>query len=536
MQGGTRVYCLYRVSLSRQADHAREGNHDQVDIPMQKEACRKFCQEHGWEIVNSFTESGVSGYKCSIMDRESIQDILSEAAGKSYDILLVYALDRLSRRDYELPLLMQRLHQEGITVWSTQEGEIPYNNSTDHLLLYMQGWKAYGESERISQRITTIQEQIVMKGEYRGGAIPYGYKLIESGEISKQGRKRHLLAIHEPEAIIVRLIFRKIVDEGFSMYELTRFLSKMKRPSDTREMVWRSATLHVLVRNRIYIGQQRYQKEYSLPFERLQIIDPTVFQRAQKITSKDKKGLPGKHAPVEPAPVYHDLVYCGHCGGHLVYNHAFDKHRDGSYTTRYYYRCYNRERFVDPCNGASTFAARQIDADVRMKTTSLVQFLMDSPVEDLVRNSAELARTEYLVQRESLQKQLTDLNGQLDMLQNKLTTMLSLYGIESTSKLQLVYQDVRDKRDSVYQSLQRMKPDHYEMDHLVKTKERHLRKIIQACEQWSKMRWKEAEKMTPRFFERIEVHQGYQLDYRVVPEIQQFLPVVQYLEGETENS
>ena len=171
-----------------------------------------------------------------------------------------------------------------------------------------------------------------------------------------------------------------------------------------------------------------------------------------------------------------------------------------------------------------------------MKTTSLVQFLMDSPVEDLVRNSAELARTEYLVQRESLQKQLADLNGQLDMLQNKLTTMLSLYGIESTSKLQLVYQDVRDKRDSVYQSLQRMKPDHYEMDHLVKTKERHLRKIIQACEQWSKMRWKEAEKMTPRFFERIEVHQGYQLDYRVVPEIQQFLPVVQYLEGETENS
>lgn len=535
MQGGTRVYCLYRVSLTRQADHVHANGQIQTDIPMQKEACRKFCQEHGWEIVNSFTEPGVSGYKNSIFDRDSIRDILTEASEGNYDILLVYTLDRLSRRDYELPILMQRLHQEGITVWSAQEGEIPYNNSTDHLLLYMQGWKAYGESERISQRITTIQGQIVMKGEYRGGAIPYGYKLIESGEVSKQGRKRHLLAIHEPEANIVRMIFRKIVDEGCSMYEMTRFLSQMERPTDTRKMVWRSATLHVLLRNRIYVGQQRFLNEHSLPFERLQIIDPVTFNRVQQLTTKKKRRLPGKRAIVEPPPLYHDLVYCGHCGGHLVYNHAFDKHKDGSYTTRYYYRCYNRERFVDPCNGASTFSARQVDADVRMRTESLVRFLMESPVEDLVKNSAELSRTEYLIQRENLQKKLSVLNNQLETLQVKLTDMLRLYGIEATSELQLVYQDVRDSRDGIYHTLQKTKPEHYEMEHLLKIKEKNLKKILLECEHWTNMDWKEAEKMTPRFFERIEVHQGYQLEYKIVPEILQFLPTVCSLKDETKS-
>ena len=476
----------------------------------------------------------MSGYKNSVFDRDSVKDILYEANEKSFDILLVYTLDRLTRRDYELPMLMQRLHQKGISVWSTQEGEIPYNTSTDHLLLYMQGWKAYGESERISQRITTIQEQIVMRGEYRGGAVPYGYKLVESGEISKQGNKRHLLAIHEPEAVVIRMIFSKIIDEGYTMYEMTRFLSQMERPADTRKMVWRSATLHVLLRNRIYIGQQRFQNEYSLPFQRLQIVDPKIFNRVQELTTIRKKRLPGKRSIVEPPPVYHDLVYCGCCGSHLVFNHAFDKHKDGSYTTRYYYRCYNKERFSDPCKGASTFSARQVDADVRMKTASLVRFLLESPAEELVNNSVELARTEYLVQRENLQKKLAVLNEQLETLQTKLTDMLRLYGVEATSELQLVYHDVRDSRDSVYKSLLRVKPEYINNEHLRRIKEKNLQKIILECECWNSLNWKEAEELTPRFFERIEVHQGYQLDYKIVPEIQQFLPFICNLTDEAE--
>ena len=91
---------------------------------------------------------------------------------------------------------------------------------------------------------------------------------------------------------------------------------------------------------------------------------------------------------------------------------------------------------------------------------------------------------------------------------------------------------VRDSRDGIYYTLQKTKPEHYEMEHLLKIKEKNLKKILLECEHWTNMDWKEAEKMTPRFFERIEVHQGYQLNYRIVPEIQQFLPVMIDLENE----
>ncbi|MBR0091861.1 MAG: recombinase family protein [Lachnospiraceae bacterium] len=531
MQGGTRVYCLYRVSLSKQADHIRVDGQTQADIPMQKEACRKYCQDHGWEIVNSFTEPGVSGYKNSIFERDAIADILSEAKEGNYDILLVYALDRLSRRDYELPILMQRLNQAGISVWTTQEGEIPYKNSTDHLLLYMQGWKAYGESERISQRIATVQSQIVMRGEYRGGAVPYGYRLVESGEISKQGRKRHLLCIHEPEAAIVRIIFSKIADEGYTMYELTRYLSEMKMPDDVRKLTWRSATLHDMLRNRIYIGQQRFGSEYSLPFSRMQIIDPSIFIRTQEIINHTRKALKGKRGTYDPPPQYHDLIFCGHCGSHLVYNHAFDKHKDGVCAIRYYYRCYNKERFTNPCTGASTFSGKQIDADVREKTTALISFFLSAPKDSLIMNSAELARTESLVQRENLKKQLAELDDQLEVLQKRLTDTLRLYGIETTTELQIVYNDIRTKRNCVFHALQNLKPTHCELDYLIKTKERSLEKILSECEQWNQKSWKEAEGMTPRFFERIDVFRGYQLKYHIVSEVKQFLPVTMLCEN-----
>ena len=114
MQGGTRVYCLYRVSLSRQADRIQIGERNEADIPMQRDACRKFCNEHGWEIVNSITEPGVSGYKTPTFERYAIQEILSEAKTGNYDILLVYTIDRLSRRDYELPMLVAELKNAGV--------------------------------------------------------------------------------------------------------------------------------------------------------------------------------------------------------------------------------------------------------------------------------------------------------------------------------------------------------------------------------------------------------------------------------------
>lgn len=174
MDSQNRVICLYRVSLLRQVDHVEHDAQTVADIPMQRTACRKYCTEHGWTIVGEFQETGIYGYKNSTFQRTAVKEIIAAANKQTFDTLLVYTVDRLSRRNYELPMLFEQITECGITVWSVQEGELRYKTSTDRLLVYLYGWKANGESERRSQRISTIQHQMTSRGEFRGGAVPFG--------------------------------------------------------------------------------------------------------------------------------------------------------------------------------------------------------------------------------------------------------------------------------------------------------------------------------------------------------------------------
>lgn len=97
-----RVYCLYRVSTTKQVGHDEK---NQANIPMQRKACHEFANKMGWIIVGEKQENGVSGYKISTENRDKIQRIKQKAEQGIFDILLVFMFDRLGRRSDEI--LMQ---------------------------------------------------------------------------------------------------------------------------------------------------------------------------------------------------------------------------------------------------------------------------------------------------------------------------------------------------------------------------------------------------------------------------------------------
>jgi DNA invertase Pin-like site-specific DNA recombinase len=119
-----RVFCLYRVSTMGQVD--------KNDIPMQREECQKFCAEQGWEIVDSRSEKGVSGYKKSAEQRDAILDIREAATKGSFDILLVFMSDRLGRREDETPFIVQWFVNHGVEVWSVVEGQQKFESHMDN--------------------------------------------------------------------------------------------------------------------------------------------------------------------------------------------------------------------------------------------------------------------------------------------------------------------------------------------------------------------------------------------------------------------
>ena len=165
-----RAALSYRVSTKGQVDHD--------DIPMQKIACRKFAQEHGWRVVLEKAEKGVSGSKVSASKRDVIQELRSEASKGNFDILLVYMFDRLGRIESETPFVLEWFVQHGIQMWSTHEGQQRIESHGDKLMNYIRFWQAAGESEKTSMRTRDRIRQIVSSGHFAGGFVPYGYRAI----------------------------------------------------------------------------------------------------------------------------------------------------------------------------------------------------------------------------------------------------------------------------------------------------------------------------------------------------------------------
>ena len=257
-----RVVCLYRVSTVGQVDHD--------DIPMQRIACRDYAATHpDWEIVEEISEKGVSGYKVAASDRDAIVEIKKKAIKGEFDVLLVFMFDRLGRREDETPFVVQWFVQQGIEVWSTREGQQRFDTHVDKLLNYIRFWQASGESEKTSIRVRTKHLQMIEDGQYRGGYLPYGYKLVHKGRTNKKNQPVRDLVIDEDEAVIVREIFHLLIEEGYGTNRVANYLNERGIKTKRGTTLWRATSVRALIDNRIYLGYMRMGDTYSPKQERV---------------------------------------------------------------------------------------------------------------------------------------------------------------------------------------------------------------------------------------------------------------------------
>jgi DNA invertase Pin-like site-specific DNA recombinase len=67
---------------------------DRQDCENQAAQLREFAARQGWQIVREYTDSGESGAKS---DRTALREMFADASRRKFDLLLFWALDRLSR-------------------------------------------------------------------------------------------------------------------------------------------------------------------------------------------------------------------------------------------------------------------------------------------------------------------------------------------------------------------------------------------------------------------------------------------------------
>ena len=200
-------------------------------------------QPGDWHIVKVYFDDA-SGATTS---RKDLQNMLNAARAGLFDTLLVYKVDRFSRRLRDLVSLLDALADADVVFRSATE---PFDTSTPigRMLVQMLGVFAEFEREVIIDRVTAGMATKAAKGLWTGGARPFGYqvdrildKLIP--EPDEQAIVKRIFDLYTRDRLGTPSIAKRLNEEGL-------------RTSNGKP--WSGATLGWIVTNRVYTGEKHF--------------------------------------------------------------------------------------------------------------------------------------------------------------------------------------------------------------------------------------------------------------------------------------
>jgi len=202
------------VRLSRETEESSSPA-KQRQIIEQTVAARALAAPGFWDLVGIESDIDVSATKTPLDDRPGLARVRAMIADGSADAVVCWRLDRLARSVLDYGVLLK----EGLDVVSCTESldtTTPMGQAMVKILLVF----AELESQTIGERLrATIAYRVSQGDRWRGGAVPYGYKLTRHP--SGDGKT---LVIDPPEAAWVRFAADSILS-GTSLYATVQGLN-----------------------------------------------------------------------------------------------------------------------------------------------------------------------------------------------------------------------------------------------------------------------------------------------------------------------
>jgi DNA invertase Pin-like site-specific DNA recombinase len=216
---GLRAVSLLRVSTDKQTN---EDN----DIPGQRQLNQDFINRQGLLLVREFVEGGISGFKTKMANRDAIIQIELMAERKEFDVLVVYKSDRIGRTSDESPMIVKRLNDKNIRIFTANNEEIKTNTQMDKLMTYLTFWQNESESVKLSERVADYHKMLIHEGKYRGGTVPFGYMIVDNGTKNYKGRHIYDFIINPQEAEIVKLIYNLAIKGNMGSRSIAKYLNE----------------------------------------------------------------------------------------------------------------------------------------------------------------------------------------------------------------------------------------------------------------------------------------------------------------------
>lgn len=301
---------------------------NEQSIDGQLRVCEQYAVQNGLTIVETYIDRATTGTNDN---RPAFRQMLADCAKPVvWDVVLVYALDRFGRNSVEIAVNKQKLKKhKKILISATQRTSenLDGTKNLDGILLenvYI-GLAEYYSAE-LSQKTMRGMKENRLKGLFCGGAIPYGYKVVD---------KR--IQINEEEAEVVRYIFREYASGKFAK-DIIRELTE--RGILRRGKPFAMQSFYNMLRYEYYIGIYRHNDEvYTNTYP--PIVSKEIFEQVGEILSRNKHGSHNQGVSF----LLREKLFCGLCGQRMYGESGTSK----SGKVMYYYKCSTKKHGF-PCD------------------------------------------------------------------------------------------------------------------------------------------------------------------------------------------
>lgn len=278
-----------RVSTDMQE---REG----TSLETQQRECERYCRERGYELLETVTDSSSGGN----LDRPGITRVRSLLASKSVDVVVAYAVDRLSRSQNHVGILFDEISRAKARLELVSE--VFEDTAVGRFILAAKAFVAEVEREKIAERTQRGRRERAQQGSYMTPRVPYGYRRsAEKGQLEPDPDR----------APILRDIFRRFL-AGESYRGIALTLNNLGVPS-SRGKPWERQTIKKMLLNETYTGVLTYMDvrvEDAIP----PLIDREAFERVQQqIAARPARGG-GRGS--KSTHLLTSLIYC-ECGSRM---------------------------------------------------------------------------------------------------------------------------------------------------------------------------------------------------------------------------
>lgn len=117
---------------------------DGQTVENQRLALQTVAERRGWEIVQTYSDCGISGAK-GRDERPGFDTMLRDAGRRRFDLLMVWSIDRLGRSTAAVSAALEELQAAGVAIYADREG---MDATTPHGRAMLQMAAVFAELER----------------------------------------------------------------------------------------------------------------------------------------------------------------------------------------------------------------------------------------------------------------------------------------------------------------------------------------------------------------------------------------------------